>query len=89
VRLSEAKSELEMAVAADSQNDLAKADLGKAQGVLGNIGAAIDSLHTALALNPGLNQLHYQLAMLHRKQGRADLTDSELTEFQKNRRKNP
>jgi tetratricopeptide (TPR) repeat protein len=65
------------------------ADLGKAQGVLGNYGAAIQCLKTALSLNPDLNQLHYQLALLYRKQGREDLTSSELAVFQGNRRKNP
>ena len=65
------------------------ADLGKAEGVLGNSGTAIHCLQTALSLNPGLNQLHYQLAVLYRKQGRDDLTNSELAIFQSNRRTNP
>lgn len=65
------------------------ADLGKAQGILGNSAAAIQCLQAALRLNPGMNELHYQLALLYRKQGRADLTRSELAAFQINRRKNP
>lgn len=65
------------------------ADLGKAQRLLGNTSNAIQWLQIALTLNPALNQLYYQLALLYRRQGRKDLTGSELAEFQKTRRTNP
>jgi tetratricopeptide (TPR) repeat protein len=123
VRLSEAESELRAAVAADPQNDRAKADLGrlylqqdqpdqalallqqivkryprdafawadlgKAQGRLGAGDRAIQALQKALELDPTLNQVHYQLAMLYRLQGNEKLAQQELQTFQTNRRPEP
>ena len=123
VRLSEAESELHAAVAADPQNDRAKADLGrlylqqdqpdqalallqqivkryprdafawadlgKAQGRLGAGDRAIQALQKALELDPTLNQVHYQLAMLYRLQGNEKLAQQELQTFQTNRRPEP
>jgi tetratricopeptide (TPR) repeat protein len=123
VRLSEAESELHAAVAADPQNDRAKADLGrlylqqdqpdqalallqqivkryprdafawadlgKAQGRLGAGDRAIQSLQKALKLDPTLNQVQYQLAMLYRLQGNEKLAQQELQTFQTNRRPEP
>jgi len=119
VRLSEAEVELRAAVAADPQNDRAKADLGrlylqedqldqarvllrqivtrypgdafawadlgKAEGKLGARETAIQALQKALELNPSLNQVHYQLAMLYRQQGNEKLALQELQKFQTNR----
>ena len=80
---------LEALVKKYPEDAYAWADLGKAQGILGNSAAAIQCLQKALSLNPGLNQLHYQLALLYRKQGRGDLTSSELAQFQSDRKNNP
>ena len=123
VRLSEAEQELRAAVAADTQNDRAKADLGrlylqedqpdkalamlrqiveryprdayawadlgKAQGKLGDRDMAIQALRKALQIDPSLNQVHYQLAMLYRQQGNEKLALEELQRFRTNRRSDP
>jgi tetratricopeptide (TPR) repeat protein len=120
VRLSEAESELRAAVAADPQNDRAKADLGrlyvqddqpdramallrqmveryprdafawadlgKAEWKLGAKDRAIQALQKAVQLDPNLNQIHYQLAVLYRQQGNEKLAQQELQAFKTNRR---
>jgi tetratricopeptide (TPR) repeat protein len=123
VRLSEAERELRAAVAADTQNDRAKADLGrlylqedqpdkalailrqiveryprdayawadlgKAEGKVGAGDLAVQALRKALQIDPSLNQVHYQLAMLYRQQGNEKLAREELQRFQTNRRSDP
>jgi tetratricopeptide (TPR) repeat protein len=123
VRLKEAEQEFQAAVAADPQNDRAKADLarlylqqdqpekalatllriveryprdayawadlGKAQGKLGAPDQAVHALRKALELDPSLNQVHYQLAMLYRQQGQEKLAQEELAKFRASRRANP
>jgi Flp pilus assembly protein TadD len=120
VRLGEAEEELRAAVAGDTQNDRAKADLGrlylqedqpekalailrqiveryprdayawadlgKAEGKLGDGGGAVQALQKALLIDPSLNQVHYQLAMLYRQQGNEKLAREELQRFQVNRK---
>lgn len=120
VRLSEAEEELRAAVAADAQNDRARADLGrlylqedqpekalvilrqivqryprdayawadlgKAEGKLGAAEAAIQDLQKALQIDPTLNQVHYQLAMLYRQKGNEKLAMEELQSFRTNRK---
>lgn len=123
VRLGEAEQELRAAVAADTQNDRAKADLGrlylqedqpdkarailreiveryprdafawadlgKAEGRLGAGDVAIQALRKALQIDPSLNQVHYQLAMLYRQQGNEKLALEELQKFRTNRKSDP
>lgn len=123
VRLREAEEELRSSVAADPQNDRAKADLGrlylqedqpdkalailrqiveryprdanawadlgKAEGKLGDGEKAIQSLQKALQLDPALNRLHYQLAMLYRRKGNEKLAQEEFQTFRTNWRSAP
>jgi tetratricopeptide (TPR) repeat protein len=123
VRLGEAEEELRAAVAADTQNDRAKADLGrlylqedqpdkarailrqiveryprdafawadlgKAEGQLGAGDMAIQALRKALQIDPSLNQVHYQLAMLYRRQGNEKLALEELQRFRTNKKSEP
>jgi tetratricopeptide (TPR) repeat protein len=123
VRLREAEEELRAAVAADAQNDRAKADLGrlylqedqpekarailrqiveryprdayawadlgKAEGKLGAGDTAIQALQKALQIDPSLNQVHYQLAMLYRQRGNEKLALEELERFRTNRKSDP
>jgi tetratricopeptide (TPR) repeat protein len=65
------------------------ADLGKAQAKLGAGERAIQALQKALELDPTLNQIHYQLAVLYRRQGDGKLAEHELQRFQTNRRPEP
>ncbi len=65
------------------------ADLGKAQSKLGAPEQAVQSLRKALELDPSLNQVHYQLAMLYRQQGREELAREELQKFRAKRGANP
>ncbi len=53
----------------------------KAQAGLGRNGPAVESLKTALALNPGNGPAHYQLAQLYRAAGETELARRHLQEF--------
>jgi tetratricopeptide (TPR) repeat protein len=64
------------------------ADLGKAEGKLGDREKAIQALRQALVIDPSLNQVHYQLAVLYRQRGNEKLAREELQTFQANRRSN-
>ena len=59
------------------------ADLGKAEARVSASEEAILHLRKALELNPTLYQIHYQLAMLYRKQGKDEIARQELQEFQR------
>ncbi len=57
------------------------ADLGKAQVTAGQLEQGIHSLHTAVQLDPMMNNLHYELAMAYRKSGQARLAEEEIEKF--------
>jgi tetratricopeptide (TPR) repeat protein len=58
-------------------------DLAKLQEKEGNMAQAADSLGKALAIDNTQGPLHYRLATVYRKLGRADDAARELTEFSK------
>ena len=51
--------------------------------------AAVQALQKALQIDPSLNQVHYQLAMLYRQKGNEKLAMEELQSFKANRGSEP
>jgi tetratricopeptide (TPR) repeat protein len=64
-------------------------DLGKAQAQLGQNEAAVISLRKALELDPSMNDLRYEMAMIYRNLGHEDLAKEQLKSFLKHSKKNP
>jgi tetratricopeptide (TPR) repeat protein len=65
------------------------ADLGKAQTQLGQNEAAVNSLRKALELDASMNELRYEMAMIYRNLGRAELAKEQLKIFLRHSKKNP
>lgn len=65
------------------------ADLGKAQAQLRQDKAAVNSLRRALELDPSMNELRYEMAMIYRNLGQEDLAKEQLKIFLKHSKKNP
>ncbi len=60
------------------------ADLARAHELGGELEKSLLEYHKALELDPSLNRLHYVLARLYRRMGKAELADKENQLFQKN-----
>jgi tetratricopeptide (TPR) repeat protein len=61
------------------------ADLGKARAQVGDAESGAACFRKALELDPSMNQVHYQLAMLYRRIGKGGLAAEELRQFEHNK----